>query len=317
MTNKRVLISGSIAYDNIMVFEGHFKDHILPDKVHMLNVAFLTPGLRREYGGTAANIGLNLLWLGGEPVVLSTVGAEDGTGYLERLKQKGLDTGNIRVIDHAFTAQAFITTDLAANQITAFHPGAMNQSHEVSVTSAGPAALGLISPNGRDAMMIHAQQMRAAHVPYIFDPGQGLPMFGAAELNPFIDHAHAVTVNDYEAQMLCEKTNQTLDQIASKVAALIVTLGDQGADLYTGGKKLRVAPAQISKAVDPTGCGDAFRAGLVFGRVNGWGWQESVQLGNILGATKIESAGAQNHAVSQAAILARYTQNFGAPPATH
>jgi adenosine kinase len=314
MSNKRVLISGSIAYDNIMVFEGYFKDHILPDKVHMLNVGFLTPGLRREFGGTAANIGLNLHMLGGEPVVMSTVGAEDGAGYIQRLKDKGVNTANILTVPNAFTAQAFITTDLGANQITAFHPGAMNQAHEVKVATAGVAALGLISPNGRDAMIEHAVQMKAAHVPYIFDPGQGLPMFGAPELNQFIDHAHAVTVNDYEAQMLSDKTNQSLEHIAAKVTALIVTLGADGADIYTGGKKIRVAPAKITKALDPTGCGDAFRAGLVFGRVHGWDWTASVQLGNVMGATKIECLGAQNHTLTRASALARYALNYGTAP---
>ncbi len=315
MSDKSVLISGSVAFDTIMVFEGHFKDHILPEKVHMLNVGFLTPGLRREFGGTAANIALNLQMLGGKPVMLSTVGANDGEAYLRRLQEKGINTASIKVVPNAFTAQAFITTDLASNQITAFHPGAMNWAQEVSVASAGNAALGLVSPNGRDAMISHAAQMKAAQIDYIFDPGQCLPMFGAAELNSFIDNAHAVTVNDYEAQMLCEKTSQTLEQIAAKVTALIVTLGGDGADLYVGGKKIRIAPVSAATIADPTGCGDAFRAGLVFGRVNGWGWKEAVQLGNVMGAIKIEHHGAQNHQLTQATALARYAGNYGAAPA--
>jgi adenosine kinase len=314
MSNKRVLVSGSIAYDTIMVFEGHFKDHILADKVHMLNVSFLTPALRREFGGTAANIALNLRMLGGEPVVLATVGSADGAGYLQRLQQRGVDTSSIHTIADSFTAQCFITTDLGANQITAFHPGAMNQAHTVPVASAGAAALGLVSPNGRDAMITHAAQMKAAGVPYIFDPGQGLPMFGSTELNQFIDNAHAITANDYEAHLICEKTGQTIEQIAAKVSALIVTLAGEGADLYHQGKRTRIAPVPICKAVDPTGCGDAFRAGLVYGRVNGWSWQHSVQLGNVMGAAKIEHGGAQNHQVTLDSALARYTQTYGSAP---
>jgi adenosine kinase len=308
MSTHRVLISGSIAYDNIMVFEGHFKDHILPDKVHMLNVAFLTPGLRREHGGTAANIAYNLKLLKGDPYILASVGANDGMPYLERLKSWGVTQSGIVTVPEAFTAQAFITTDLAANQITAFHPGAMGQAHEAKVVSA---ALGLVSPNGKQAMHEHAQAMFDNNVPFIFDPGQGLPMFSGDELKVFIKQTQAITVNDYEAQMLVEKTGLSLDKIASQVTTLIVTLGADGSDIYNSGKVERVKAATISKAVDPTGCGDSFRAGLVHGLVNGWSWKDAACLGSVMGAIKIESAGAQNHKPSLEAIATRLKSNYG------
>jgi adenosine kinase len=308
MSAQRVLISGSIAYDNIMVFEGYFKDHILPDKVHMLNVAFLTPGLRREHGGTAANIAYNLNLLKGDPYILASVGANDGAPYLDRLQSWGVNQSGIVTVPDAFTAQAFITTDLAANQITAFHPGAMGSAHESKVVSA---ALGLISPNGKQAMHDHAQAMYDNKIPFIFDPGQGLPMFNGDELKVFIKQAQAVTVNDYEAQMLVDKTGLSLNEIAAQLTALIVTLGADGSDIYTEGKVERVAAAKISKAIDPTGCGDSFRAGLVHARVNGWSWKHAACLGSVMGAIKIESAGAQNHKPSRDEIASRLQQAFG------
>ncbi len=308
MSTQRVLISGSIAYDNIMVFEGHFKDHILPDKVHMLNVAFLTPGLRREHGGTAANIAYNLNLLKGDPYILASVGANDGAEYLARLKQWGVNQGGIVTVHNAFTAQAFITTDLAANQITAFHPGAMSNAHEAKIVSAG---LGLVSPNGKQAMHDHAKAMFDAKIPFIFDPGQGLPMFSGDELKVFFSQAQAITVNDYEAQMLVDKTGLDLNQIAATVKALIVTLGGDGCAVYSEGKIEKITAATISKAVDPTGCGDSFRAGLVHARVNGWSWQDAARLGSIMGAIKIESAGAQNHQPSLEQIASRLKSTYG------
>jgi adenosine kinase len=308
MSTQRVLISGSIAFDNIMVFEGYFKDHILPDKVHMLNVAFLTPGLTREHGGTAANIAYNLKLLGGDPYVLASVGANDGASYLERLRSWGVNQSGIVTVPNAFTAQAFITTDLAANQITAFHPGAMSNAHEAKVVSA---ALGLVSPNGKQAMHDHAQAMFDSKIPFIFDPGQGLPMFNGDELKVFLKQAQAVTVNDYEAQMLVEKTGLSLNDIASQVTALIVTLGAEGSDIYVEGKKERVLAATISKPVDPTGCGDSFRAGLVHARVNGWSWKNAACLGSVMGAVKIESAGAQNHKPTLNEIASRLKEAYG------
>jgi adenosine kinase len=307
--SQRVIVSGSIAYDNILVFDGHFKDHILPDKVHMLNVSFLTLGMRREFGGTAANIAYNLKMLGGDPFMLAAVG-KDSTDYLARMNNWGLDTKGVVQVSDAFTAQAFITTDLADNQITAFHPGAMSNAHESLVKNAGPSAYGLISPNGKSAMLDHAKQCHEAGIPYFFDPGQGMPMFDGAQLQALVSDAYAVTVNDYEAQMLIEKTGWSAQEIASKVTAFIVTKGAQGCDIHLGAKTISIAAAPISKAVDPTGCGDAFRAGLLFGLVNDWGWELAAKCGSVLGAIKIEHAGAQNHSLDFKSVSARMVQAY-------
>jgi adenosine kinase len=311
--SRRVLISGSVAFDTIMVFDGHFKDHILADKVHMLNVAFLTPRLKREFGGCAANIAYNLKMLGGEPVVLATVG-HDGAGYLERLAGLGIDTGHLMQLDDQFTAQAFITTDLADNQIIAFHPGAMSLAHQVSASGALPAAFGIVSPNGKDAMLQHARELRDAGVPFIFDPGQGLPMFDGSELRALIESAHAVAVNDYEAQMLCDRTGLDEAAIASMVDALIVTLGAQGSQLWTSEGCLSIAPCEISQALDPTGCGDAYRGGLLYGLAQGMDWKHAMQLGSVLGAVKIECQGAQNHVIDRTLIAERHLKAYGDKP---
>jgi adenosine kinase len=308
MSAKSIAISGSIAYDNILVFEGYFKDHILPDKVHMLNVGFLTPGMRKEFGGTAANIAYNLCGLGAQPLILATLGGNDSRPYIERLESWSVSTEYIKEIEKTFTAQAFITTDLADNQITAFHPGAMNLAHTVGAPTAG---LGLVSPNGKEAMHAHAEQFSRNGTPFIFDPGQGLPMFNGDELKEFIRLATAVTVNDYEAQMLCDKTGLSLTDISQQVQALIVTLGAQGCSVYEGANCTQIAAASINQAVDPTGCGDAFRAGLTHGRVNGLGWVDSAKIGSVLGAIKIESPGAQNHSVNRAVVAQRLRANYG------
>jgi adenosine kinase len=304
MNSSRVIISGSIAIDSIMVFEGHFKDHILPDKVHMLNVGFLVPQLKRQYGGTAANIAYNLHGLGGNPAVLATVG-QDGEAYLKRLTQMGINTAWVKTIAHEFTAQAFITTDLADNQITAFHPGAMNSGHEAAVPSALPAAWGIVAPNGKLAMQQHAQQFHAAGVPYILDPGQGLPMFSNAELREMLKPAAALIVNDYEAQMFARTCGVSEAELATMVPTLLVTRGAEGVSVFEAGKELRLPAAPITKAVDPTGCGDAFRGGLLYGLAQGWNWAKSAKLGTLMGALKIEHAGPQNHPIHAANILAR------------
>ncbi len=310
---KRVLISGSVAYDTIMVFDGYFKDHILPDRVHVLNVSFLAPSMKREFGGCAANIAYNLKGLGGEPVILASVG-RDGGDYLTRLSGMGIDVSHVRRHDDSYTAQAFITTDLADNQITAFHPGAMSQAHEVSATRAAPAAWGIVAPNGKDAMVQHARQFRDAKVPHLFDPGQGLPMFDGAELRDLIGAATAVTVNDYEAQMVSERTGWNEQQIADKVQALVITRGGEGSTVYERGTRHDVPSVAISRAVDPTGCGDAYRAGLLYGLASGWSWVRSAQLGSVMGALKIEHQGAQNHRVERAAVARRFADAFGNPP---
>ena len=305
----RILISGSVAYDTIMVFDGHFKDHILPDRVHMLNVAFLTPRLKREFGGCAANIAYTLRALGGEPVILATVG-QDGREYLDRLTGLGIDTSQIQMLPDHYTAQAFITTDMADNQITAFHPGAMSQAHQVSA-AAGPAAFGIVAPNGKDAMLRHAREFAETGVPFLFDPGQGLPMFDGAELRTLIESATGVAVNDYESRMLAERTGWSEAQIASRVKALIVTRGAEGSQVWTDGQCADVAPVPITEALDPTGCGDAYRGGLLYGLSQGWDWLRSARLGSVMGAIKIEQQGAQNHPISREAVARRYERAYG------
>jgi adenosine kinase len=312
----RILISGSVAYDTIMVFDGHFKDHILPDRVHMLNVAFLTPQLKREFGGTAANIAYNLKALGGQPVVLATVGL-DGQDYVRRLSEFGIDTSQIITLPESYTAQCFITTDLADNQITAFHPGAMNEAHQVDAAKAaasGGAAWGIVSPNGKQAMLQHVDQFHSQGVPFIFDPGQGLPMFDANELRAIISKANALTVNDYEASMLCSKLEIDEATLAKQLPVLIITRGALGSTVFQEGKAISVAVAPISKAIDPTGCGDAYRAGLLYGLGQGWSWPTSARLGSVMGAIKIESQGPQNHRVSWDLITSRHQQAYGAGP---
>ncbi len=313
--SQRVMISGSVAYDTIMVFDGHFKDHILPDQVHMLNVSFLAPSLKREFGGCAANIAYGLKALGGDPLVLAAIGGRDGADYLKRFDMLGIDCARIRSIDDHYTAQAFITTDLSDNQITAFHPGAMGQADAVSASTDGlGAAWGIVAPNGKAAMLRHAREFAEQGVPFIFDPGQGLPMFDGAELRAIIGQATAVTVNDYEAKLLAERTGWSEVEIASRVDALIVTRGGEGSVLHQAGQVRSIGAAPILGAVDPTGCGDSYRAGLLFGLASGWGWFESAQLGGVMGAIKIEHAGAQRYPVDRADIARRFAAAYGRAP---
>jgi adenosine kinase len=296
-----------------MVFDGLFKDHILPDRTHMLNVSFLTPKLKREYGGTAANISYNLAMLGGEPVALATVGHDAGE-YLNRLRAHGVDMRAVKQLNDHFTAQAFITTDLADNQITAFHPGAMNEAQRCKVSEAGEAAWGIVAPNGKAAMLQHADQFAEAGIPFIFDPGQGLPMFDGAELCGLLAKASALTVNDYESRLLAEKTGLSEQQIATEVRHAIITRGGEGSTLYVDGVAEQIPIAPIKQAVDPTGCGDAYRAGLLFGLARGASWSTSARLGSVLGAIKIEHAGAQNHRINLNEVERRYQSAFGAKP---
>ena len=310
---RRILISGSVAYDTIMVFEGRFGEHILPERVHMLNVSFLTPKLKREFGGCAANIAFNLRGLGGEPIILATVG-QDADAYLERFAALGIDTTHVLRLATHYTAQCFITTDLADNQITAFHPGAMSEAHCVSALDAAPAAFGIVAPNGKDAMLRHARELRDAGVPFMFDPGQGLPMFDGAELRDLIGAATAVAVNDYESQLLVQRTGWSETEIAARVPTLIVTLGGEGSQVWVDGQRTAIAPCPISSAVDPTGCGDAYRAGLLYGMANGWDWIKSAQLGSVMGAVKIESQGAQNHVLDRDSIAQRFADAYADRP---
>ena len=301
------LICGSLAYDTIMVFQDQFKNHILPDKIHCLSVAFYVPEMRREFGGTAGNIAYNLQLLEGKPLIMATVG-DDFSSYTNWLNQYNISTQHIKKIDASFTAQAFITTDMDDNQITAFHPGAMVESHQNSVKDAKEVSLAIIAPDGRDGMFQHAKECFEAGIPFMFDPGQGLPMFNGEELLHFIEMATYLAVNDYEAQVLQDKTGLTLEQLASKVKALIVTLGAQGSHIYADGQRYEVPCVKAVEIVDPTGCGDAYRAGLLYGIANGWDWPVCGRLASTMGAIKIASRGGQNHKPTRIEIENVYAQ---------
>jgi adenosine kinase len=304
------LICGSIAYDNIMVFPGRFKEHILPDQIHILNVAFLVPEMRREFGGCAGNIAYNLKLLGGEPQIMATVGSDFGN-YRQWLTRQGIDLRHITEVPESFTAQAYITTDLDDNQITAFHPGAMDHSHRNRVTAGQGAKVGMISPDGRQGMLEHAEQYQAAGIPFIFDPGQGLPMFSGDELRHFVSLASWVAVNDYEAKLLTERTGWTEAEVGQQVEALIVTRGSQGSTIHTGGKQLTIPVVKPRAVLDPTGCGDAYRAGLLFGIQQKLSWEDTGRLASLIGARKIEHRGTQNHHFTRASLAADFRQSFG------
>ncbi len=304
------LICGSFAYDTIMVFRDQFKNHILPDKVHILNVSFQVPEMRREFGGCAGNIAYNLKLLGDAPLPMGTVGKDFGP-YAEWMDRCGVDRRHVKVMDGVYTAQAFITTDMADNQITAFHPGAMNLSQHARVTEANGVKLGMVSPDGREGMLAHAAEFAQQGIPFVFDPGQGLILFTGEELARFVDQAAWVTVNDYEAQLLQERTGKTLETLAKRVKALIVTLGAQGSRVYTGGRAVEI-PAAAPRAVkDPTGCGDAYRAGLLHGLLHGLDWETTGRIASLLGAIKIEHHGTQNHRFARAEFDARFREAFG------
>ncbi|MFZ1499753.1 MAG: carbohydrate kinase family protein [Giesbergeria sp.] len=291
-----VLICGSLAFDTIMTFEGRFADQILAEQLHILNVSFLVPSLRRDFGGCAGNIAYSLNLLGGKALPMATLGS-DGADYLQRLEALGIGTRFVRRVDDAYTAQAMIMTDMDNNQITAFHPGAMMQAHgnPIDQDSAHGIRLGIIAPDGRQAMLEHAAQFHAAEIPFVFDPGQGLPMFSGEELTHFVDLATWVTVNDYEGKMLCDRTGLGLAELSERVQGLVVTLGSAGCEVWEAGSKTAVAPVQASQVVDPTGCGDAWRGALLFGLEQGWSLPRCAELGNRLGALKIASRGPQNY----------------------
>jgi adenosine kinase len=304
------LICGSIAFDTIMVFPDRFKNHILPDKVHILNVSFLVPEMRREFGGCAGNIAYNLKLLGGEPVPMATVGSDFGI-YAEWLEQQGVDCRHIRTVEGSFTGQAFITTDQDDNQITAFHPGAMSFSHYNRVQEAAGIRIGIVSPDGRDGMIQHAQQFAEAGIPFIFDVGQGLPMFGGEDLTRFLDQATHAAFNDYEAQLTAERTGLSLERMAERVEALIVTRGGEGSHIHTGGRRIEIPAVTPGAVVDPTGCGDAYRAGLLFGMERGMDWETTGRIASLLGAIKIASPGTQNHAFTADEFAERFREHFG------
>jgi adenosine kinase len=294
------LICGSLAFDTITTFPGRFAEQILPDQVHILNVSFLVPTLRREFGGCAGNIAYNLAALGGTALPLAAVGP-DAQDYLARFKELGISSEYVRVEAESYTAQAIIITDRDNNQITAFHPGAMQLAHRIEVPHRADVALAIVAPDGRDAMLQHAQQLGARRVPFIFDPGQGLPMFDGAELRHFVDQARWVAVNDYEARMLCERMGMGLAELSRlpNLHGVVVTLGAEGCDVWTGGEAERVAPVQPTEVLDPTGCGDAFRGALLYGLERGWPLARCAALGNRLGSLKIACRGGQNHTVDR------------------
>ncbi len=304
------LICGSIAYDNIMVFQGRFKEHILPDQIHILNVAFLVPELRREFGGCAGNIAYNLKLLGDEPLIMATVGGDFGS-YRAWLDSHRIDCRYIRELPDTLCAQAYITTDLDDNQITAFHPGAMNHAHLSQVPSGTGVKLGMISPDGREGMLEHAEQFHAAGVPFIFDPGQGLPMFGGDELRHFVKLASWVAVNDYESRVLSERTGWNEAELASHVDALIVTRGAEGSTIWSKGESISIPAVKPSALQDPTGCGDAYRAGLLFGLSRGLPWTETGRLAALLGSIKIAHRGTQNHHFTPTSLAQAFRAAFG------
>jgi adenosine kinase len=295
-----ILVCGSMAFDTIMTFEGRFAEQILPSQLHILNVSFLVPSLRREFGGCAGNIAYGLRLLGSEVTPLATVGS-DGAEYIERLRGLGVNVDHVAVHADSYTAQAMIMTDRDNNQITAFHPGAMSQAHLNPVPAGSGITLGIVAPDGRDAMTSHAHQLHQAGIPFVFDPGQGLPMFGGPELMAFIEQATWVAVNDYEARMLCERTGLTLKAIAAKVKGLVVTLGGEGCEIWEDGMATKVPGVQATAVIDPTGCGDAFRAALLHGLSQGWDLRRCAELGNRMGAAKIATHGPQNYGAPQVA----------------
>ena len=307
------LICGSVAYDNIMVFKDRFKDCILPDQIHILNVCFLVPDIKRVFGGCAGNIAYNLKLLGGDPLIMATIG-DDAGPYLNRLDDLGLSREHVRIVPGNFTAQAFITTDLDDNQITAFHPGAMNFSHYNSVTDAKDATLAIVAPDGRDGMLKHARDLVAKGVPFIFDPGQQLPMFSGDELLEFLDLATYACLNDYETKLLSDRTGKSLEELAARVEALIVTLGAEGSRIHTQDGIIEIPCVEADAVVDPTGCGDAYRSGLLYGIANGWDWIKTGRLAAVMGAIKIEHRGGQNHHPSRSQIGERFAKAFGEAP---
>ena len=309
----RTLVTGSMAYDTIMVFPDRFRNHLLADQLHILNVCFLTPEMRREYGGTAGNIAYNLKLLDDDPLLMATVG-QDIAPYLERLKRLGIGAGALKHISGQFTAQAFITTDLDNNQIIAFHPGAMNYSHENRITPEQGATLAIVGPDGKEGMQQHSRQCAALGIPLLFDPGQGMPMFSGDELMEMVKLSSYLAVNDYEGKMLEGKTGKKLEELARDLKALVLTKGGQGSLIYADGACHEIACVAADSVKDPTGCGDAYRAGLLYGISHGWDWPSTGRLASVMGSIKIASRGAQNHTPTRDEISARYKKAFGSAP---
>lgn len=307
---QATLICGSLAFDKIMQYHGRFAETLLADQLHRVNVSFLVPTLRTEYGGCSANIAYNLKLLGGEPLIMATLG-QDGGDYLERLRNFGIKTRAIKTIQDAYTAQCFVTADQDNNQINAFHPGAMQFSHENNVADQGPLRVAIIAPDGRDGMLKHARDCAAQGVPFMFDPGQQLPMFSGEELLTFIEQATYLAANDYEFEMVMDRTGLSLEQIASRLEALIVTRGEKGSEIYAGGERHDIPAVPATAVVDPTGCGDAYRAGLLFGIAQGYDWPTTGRIASLLGSIKIAHQGGQNHSFTPAEIATKFESAFG------
>jgi len=306
----RTLVCGSLAYDTIMVFPDRFSRHILPEQLRVLSVSFQIGEMRREWGGCAGNIAYNLRGIGGEPVVMATIG-DDGDYYRERLEELGIAVEAVRSVPGTFTGQAFIITDLDDNQITAFHPGAMNFSHQNRVDDVSGIGLGIVAPDGKEGMSAHAEQFAAAGIPFMFDPGQAMPLFTGPELLAVIDQARCVAVNDYEGRLLVERTGLSLEAIARRVDALIVTMGGDGSVIHAGGVTYSIPAAKATAVLDPTGCGDAYRAGILHGMSRGWDWEKTGGLASVMGSLKIASRGGQNHLVTREVVEALYFKTFG------
>lgn len=308
-----IYISGSVAYDNIMVFDGQFKQHILPDRVHMLNVSFLAPTLRREFGGCAGNIAYNLALLGETGVVPLAAVGQDFAPYRAWFTQCGIEQRGLIEQPDSYTAQAYIITDLDDNQITAFHPGAMNLAHQLNIPANEGIELGLLSPNGREAMLKHARQFNEANIPFLFDPGQGLPLFSGDELRELMTWARWVAVNDYELQLILERTGMTEAHLATEVEALIVTMGAHGSRIHTQGRMIEIPSTTATAVIDPTGCGDAYRAGIIYGIRHHLDWETTGRLGALLGALKIARPGTQNHRFTMTELRDEFCRSFGCP----
>jgi adenosine kinase len=307
---QATLICGSLAFDKIMQYHGRFADTLLADQLHRVNVSFLVPTLRTEYGGCSANIAYNLKLLGGEPLIMATLG-QDGADYLERLRNFGIKTRAIKTIQDAYTAQCFVTADQDNNQINAFHPGAMQFSHENNVADQGPLRVAIIAPDGRDGMLKHARDCAAQGLPFMFDPGQQLPMFSGEELLTFIEQATYLAANDYEFEMVMDRTGLSLEQIAARLEALIVTRGEKGSEIYAGGERHDIPAVPATAVVDPTGCGDAYRAGLLYGIAQGYDWPTTGRIASLLGSIKIAHQGGQNHSFTPAEIADKFETAFG------
>lgn len=307
--SERILVCGSLAFDTIAVFDGHFKDHILPDSIISLSVSFLVPAMRKEYGGCAGNIAYNLSLLGAKAVPVGTVG-HDADDYVQYLKELGIDTSMVMRRADAFSAQCFITTDLDGNQIASFHPGAMSFSSENDL-SGQQAAWAIVAPDSREGMFANAERLHAQGIPFVFDLGQAMPLFNGEDLNKMLAMAKILTANDYEAKVISQRTGKSMEEIASSMQAVVITRGPEGATLYTEGTQTQVEAITVSKVADPTGCGDSHRAGLLYGLTNGWSLYDSCCLGNVMGSIKITSQGPQNHQPTKAEISELLKRHFG------